>query len=148
MPDVSAPNCRPTKAGQELPNVAESIPLSGKLINSSLESAGNAPGSVQSAGIEPAQWSQRSEVDTVSQYCTQYCTAVQGTQATTCTLSSASVSQPKCTFEPSLVCSCCLPFLQCNLQMQAEEGCTVYLLLLPMCKEQMHTSPVMAAPLI
>ena len=66
MPDVSAPSCRPTKAGQELPIVAEIVPLSGKLINPSLESAGNAPGSVQSVGIEPTQQSQRSEVNTVS----------------------------------------------------------------------------------
>jgi hypothetical protein len=55
MPDVSAPSCRPIKAGQELPHVGESVPLSGKLINPSLESAGNAPGSVQLAGIEPTQ---------------------------------------------------------------------------------------------
>ena len=47
MPDVLAPSCRPTKAGQELPHVGDSIPLSGKLTNPSLESAGNAPGSVQ-----------------------------------------------------------------------------------------------------
>jgi hypothetical protein len=62
MPDVSAPSCRPTKAGQEVPHVGDSIPLSGKLTNPSLDSAGNAPGSVQSAGIEPTLQSQRSEV--------------------------------------------------------------------------------------